>query len=80
MREIPQYLIDLNAMHEAERSLTLKQWSQYPVWLAKVIAGTQRQSRASGTRIFVPQHVLLAATAAQRAEAFLRVKKLWITP
>ncbi len=71
--ELPDFLYDLNAMYQAENIFTQKQWNQYPIWLAKVIAGTQNQSRASGTRIYVPQHCLLHATAAQRAEAFCRV-------
>lgn len=75
--ELPNYLNDLNAMHDAEKSLTEKQWKKYPVWLAKVIAGTQNKSRANGTRIYVPQSCLLAANAPQKAEAFLRTIVKW---
>ena len=74
---IPNYLRDLNAMHEAEKLLTGKQFSRYAVWLARVIAGTQNAPRASGTRVFCGQRFLLSATAAQRAEAFLRTLSLW---
>ncbi len=75
--DMPDFLSDLNACADMERKLTQKQWRQYPIWLAKVIAGTQNQSRRSGTRIFVPQAVLLSATAPQRCEAFLRTLDLW---
>jgi len=60
---MPDYLNDLNAMHEAEKSLTVSQWAYYldnltdpysPNWEAAV-----------------------RATAAQRAEAFLRTLNLW---
>lgn len=58
---IPNYLSDLNAMHEAEKVLTHPQWNQYYDRLAQ-IAGTRGGIRA---------------TASQRAEAFLRTKGLW---
>lgn len=74
---VPDYPNDLNAMHDAEKSLTEKQWKKYPVWLAKVIAGTQNKSRANGTRVYVPQSCLLAANAPQKAEAFLRTIGKW---
>jgi hypothetical protein len=57
--ELPDYLSDLNAMHEAERVLTYEQFDDYYIELAK--------------RMVRPFH----ATAAQRAEAFLRTLNLW---
>lgn len=77
--DLPDYLNSLDAIHEAEKTMLGKHWARYPIWLAKVIAGTQDKSRASGTRIYVPQSVLLSATAAQRAEAFLRTIGKWTT-
>ena len=74
---IPLPPLSLDLVHEAEQTMTDKQWARYPIWLAKVIAGTQDKSRAGSTRIYVPQHVLLGATKEQRLEAFLRVKGLW---
>lgn len=64
--EVPDYLNDLNAMHEAEKILTETTIVEYADWLL-VIANS-----ASSTN----QHWFLA-TAAQRAEAFLRTLNLW---
>lgn len=61
--EVPDYLNDLNAMHEAEKIL-----QHYGVFVDKLaeIMGQPRQSI-----------MLVNATAAQRAEAFLRTLNLW---
>jgi len=68
--EPPDYLNDLNAMHEAEKVLTPEQRVKYSVHLAGVllIAGLDNDA-----------HLLnpVFSTAAQRAEAFLRTKGLW---
>lgn len=61
--EIPDFLHDLNAMHEAEKVLTGEQWVAYVRLLGKV---TEEQKGRCH------------ATAAQRAEAFLRTLKLWV--
>jgi len=61
---VPSYTTDLNAMHEAERVLPAKHWDRYTQWMAEL---------AGGTRRFVVCH----ATAAQRAEAFLRTLGKW---
>lgn len=66
-RDLPDYLNDLNAMHEAEKTLDrIKQdeierteYDRYWQWL---------RATASGDYV--------GATAAQRAEAFLRTKGL----
>ena len=60
---IPDYLNDLNAMHEAEQTMGDPQlWVEYQSYLSDVMA-----------------HVgwLYHAAAAQRAEAFLRTLNLW---
>jgi len=59
--DIPDYLNDLNAMHEAEKSLTEEQLELYTYWL----------SHSCGLGTYT------RATAAQRAEAFLRTLNLW---
>lgn len=59
---IPDYLNDLNAMHEAEKVLTWKQQVVYRTMLQKLCV------------TLTDAHM---ATAAQRAEAFLRVHNLW---
>lgn len=61
----PDYLNDLNAMHEAEKVLLdngaiNSQRRQYDGWLWGITAGRT-----------------ISATAAQRAEAFLRTLNLW---
>ena len=65
--ELPNYCIDLNAMHEAEK--VLKSWDQYTnyhAWLGY----------CGGNKI-VQLHECITATARQRAEAFLRTLDKW---
>jgi hypothetical protein len=57
---VPDYLNDLNAMHEAEKVLSYEQ--------------QDRMARLIGRH---DTWTLLHATAAQRAEAFLRTLNLW---
>lgn len=71
---IPDYLNDLNAMHEAEKAL--RDWHKYVCMVAKVIVGDTRP-KASGNHYRVASSVLIHATAAQRAEAFLRTIGKW---
>jgi len=59
---IPNYHGDLNAMHEAEKVLTWKQQVVYRTMLQKLCV------------TLTDAHM---ATAARRAEAFLRVHNLW---
>ena len=56
------YLNDLNAMHEAEKVLTAEQWDDY------------------GCKMECTPYVIqnwIHATAAKRAEAFLKTLNLW---
>lgn len=62
----PDYLNDLNAMHEAEKDLILKQQMLYQSMIGKV---TGNKCPA----LFGQIHT----TAAQRAEAFLKTLNLW---
>jgi hypothetical protein len=62
---LPDYLNDLNAMHEAEKVLEINQWGHYKENLTVCAA-------PSG----FPSHYW-HATAAQRAEAFLRTVGKW---
>jgi hypothetical protein len=68
--EVPDYLNDLNAMHEAEKALTEDQYYAYCNKLsssARKISGSVNDwNRAT-----------VSAAAAQRAEAFLRTLNLW---
>lgn len=64
---LPDYLNDLNAMHEAEKLLT--QWEElvsYHSWLGYC-----------GGNSTIEVHNCIHATAAQRAEAFLRTIGKW---
>ena len=63
---IPDYLTDLNAMHEAEKVLDPDDYAQYEQNLRK----TYPVFMGGGFH-------LLHATAAQRAEAFLRTVGKW---
>ena len=74
MREVtdnalPDYLNDLNAMHEAEKVLKSEQHFTYQIELARAIS----------TITYPLNFALLHATAPQRAEAFLRTLNLWTT-
>lgn len=65
--ELWDYCTDLNAMHEAEK--TLNSWDnyvQYQAWLGYC-----------GGNAIVQLHECITATARQRAEAFLRTLGKW---
>jgi len=66
LKKLPDYLADLNVMHEAEKMLTDSQSGQYERFLM-------------GSRSFVgaAEFWTYHATAAQRAEAFLRTLGKW---
>lgn len=72
--EPPNYLSDLNAMHQAEKILTSahqpskgeSQWSDYLGWLG--FCGENKTREV---------YECVTASAAQRAEAFLRVIGKW---
>lgn len=66
---LPDYLYDLNAMHEAENQCVwTSKWAQYKVNLRWVC---ERDKDQFG------HYDCVRATAAQRAEAFLRTLNLW---
>lgn len=69
----PNYHCDLNAMHEAEKTLTDKGWRLYVIKLARVIA---KQPNIN-VRVQVPTNVLIGAKAEERSEAFLRTVGKW---
>jgi len=62
--EIPDYLNDLNAMHSVEETLSEKQEVFYLIRLAEVM----KENHTIGWKLERTYH----ATAAQRADAFLR--------
>lgn len=60
--ELPDYLNDLNASHEMEKTMTADQWRQYLPTLHEICGRCVQHQ--------------LSATAKQRAEAFLTVMGL----
>ena len=60
---IPNYFNDLNAMHEAEKVLFPKHEAKWAEYMSIVCGHSWR--------------IIWTATAAQRAEAFLRTLDLW---
>lgn len=67
---LPDYLNDLNAMHDAEKRLLATQFKRYhDVLVARVIGWSAHEN----------EHVAIHATAAQRAEAFLRTIGKWVS-
>jgi len=60
---LADYLNDLNAMHEAEKTLTYAQGGEMSLWITRI------NGDGYGPQLF--------ATAAQRAEAFLRTIGKW---
>ncbi len=73
--ELPDYLNDLNATHEAEKALTADDAETGSHWrfIQELIYVTKAESMEMHREVFVVAH----ATAAQRAEAFLRTLNLW---
>lgn len=69
--DLPDYLNDLNAMHEAEKVLTEVEKAIYEAMLYQVCRVDPMTIFAGDTFKF------LSATAPQRAEAFLRTLGLW---
>ena len=78
---IPDYLNDLNAMHDAEEILDASQCAEYARQLMKhhpTYCVTVLDTRFAPTEeIAYETYQLLHATATQRAEAFLRTIGKW---
>lgn len=82
-RNIPDYLSDFNAMHEAEKSLNIDQRCRYVEQIEQMVR--EPENIAFGdrpTKKFKLNHfgrfAVLNATAAQRAEALLRTIGKWV--
>ncbi len=80
--KMPNYLNDLNAMHEAEKVLTEKQSTLFDSALLTIqgfnrdIDFVDEDGKAADDFVKLVK-ALRHATAAQRAEAFLRTLNLW---
>ena len=68
---VPDYLNDLNAMHEAEKGLTSEQWSDYNCHILATMPEDWRDCTEERLKNYIH------ATAAQRAEAFLKTLDKW---
>lgn len=71
--EVPNYPFDLNAMQEAEKILTDEQRGQMMDALCEIVRRDHNPEAGPMTAIIAA----FFATAAQRAEAFLRTLGLW---
>jgi hypothetical protein len=69
---IPDYLNDLNAMHEAEKVLTYEQAEEF---VEQLYLADQKNNLAENPPPW--RFNVASATAAQRAEAFLRTIGKW---
>lgn len=70
---VRDYCNDLNAMHEAEKTLTIQQKeNEYSDNLTQVVIYLKR-----GLTIGLVEYLGIHATARQRAEAFLRTLGKW---
>jgi len=74
LHRLPDYLNDLNAMHEAEETLSRNQRAEY--W-HEIIKLCNQHARLLNDFDRVGIFYQLHATAAQRAEAFLRTIGKW---
>ena len=68
VRDCPDYLNDLNAMHLAEKNLTKDQNLQYRLLLTKTVTGYALPEFYGSA---------IQASAEQRAKAFLRTIGKW---
>ena len=68
LKHLPDYLNDLNAMHEAEKQI--KDFSHYARHLKWIMLGPDQIPQRERWKV-------VHATAAQRAEAFGRTLGLW---
>jgi hypothetical protein len=71
--DAPDYLNDLNAMHEAEKVLGILERGTYQNILGSACGGIREDDGGH----FVSHRESIHATASQRAEAFLRTIGKW---
>jgi hypothetical protein len=71
-KHLPDYLNDLNAMHEAEKVLTYEQAEEF---VEQLYLADQKNNLAENPPPW--RFNVASATAAQRAEAFLRTIGKW---
>lgn len=71
--ELPDYLNDLNAVHELEEKLDFEQAEQFEDELCDLVVKYNEQQENPAPWRFAVAH----ATAAQRCEALLKTLNLW---
>ena len=76
---LPNYLNDLNAMHEAVMGLDFEQRAKFRLNLQFLVAPETKPSRVTSPKLmgYESYNKWFHATASQRAEAFLRTLGLW---
>lgn len=72
LNTIPDYLNDLNAMHEAEKACILETFEK-----SLLFRNALHKICCDGHNYKIEASLIWHATAAQRAEAFLRTLDLW---
>ena len=80
LKHLPDYLNDLNAMHEAEKFiLSTDLYIQYVNYLFRSVGLNRTYYMGATPEVFPAdrQFAVFHATAAQRAEAFLRTIGKW---
>lgn len=77
-RCIPNYCNDLNAMHEAQKTLTSNQHIDYAREIARSIFDDKTADEFTPRVSWACISVFVSTNAAQRAEAFLRTLNLWV--
>lgn len=73
---IPDYLNDLNAMNGAEKTLTVRQQHKFAEEVGRIIYSGELSVPDFGRNWYMC-YLMMHATAAQRAEAFLRTIGKW---
>ena len=73
----PDYLNDLNAMHEAEQVLTYEQKEQFVFWMNHIHPSADIHHSDAQKDFRLEVFSLVHSPASQRSEAFLRTLRLW---
>jgi hypothetical protein len=77
LKHLPNYLNDLNAMHDAEEVLIELQKERFVHWLNRLHPSADIHYSEIEITIRLEVFSLVHATASQRAEAFLRTIGKW---
>jgi hypothetical protein len=74
---LPDYINDLNAMHEAEKVLTYEQKEQFVFWMNHIHPSADIHHSDAPKDFRLEVFSLVHSPASQRREAFLRTLGLW---